>query len=315
MAVKIGFIGLGRMGTRMVEKLLLEGHQVVVWNRSKDVLEQFQTLMAEQKQDTDLAVAFSVSSLVEGLVSPRVIWSMLPAGEATDSILQEVSEFVKEGDIVIDGGNAHFVDTDRRYESFKAKGVRFLGIGVSGGVVAAKEGYPLMVGGDTSAYDEVTPLLDSLAKPGGGHTYFGTGGAGHYVKMVHNAIEYGYMQAIGEGFGVLEKANYGFDLEQVAKIYQKGTLISGFMMDRAVDALEKDPKLENIDGVIGRASGETAWTIDEAKKHHLPIEITEKSLAFRKQSETDEKIQKSLAARLVSALRFEFGGHAVKKKS
>jgi len=313
--VKIGFIGLGRMGTRMVEKLLLEGHQVVVWNRSKDVLEQFQTLMAEQKQDTDLAVAFSVSSLVEGLVSPRVIWSMLPAGEATDSILQEVSEFVKEGDIVIDGGNAHFVDTDRRYESFKAKGVRFLGIGVSGGVVAAKEGYPLMVGGDTSAYDEVTPLLDSLAKPGGGHTYFGTGGAGHYVKMVHNAIEYGYMQAIGEGFGVLEKANYGFDLEQVAKIYQKGTLISGFMMDRAVDALEKDPKLENIDGVIGRASGETAWTIDEAKKHHLPIEITEKSLAFRKQSETDEKIQKSLAARLVSALRFEFGGHAVKKKS
>ena len=313
--MKIGFIGLGRMGTRMVEKLLLEGHQVVVWNRSKDVLEQFQTLMAEQKQDTDLAVAFSVSSLVEGLVSPRVIWSMLPAGEATDSILQEVSEFVKEGDIVIDGGNAHFVDTDRRYESFKAKGVRFLGIGVSGGVVAAKEGYPLMVGGDTSAYDEVTPLLDSLAKPGGGHTYFGTGGAGHYVKMVHNAIEYGYMQAIGEGFGVLEKANYGFDLEQVAKIYQKGTLISGFMMDRAVDALEKDPKLENIDGVIGRASGETAWTIDEAKKHHLPIEITEKSLAFRKQSETDEKIQKSLAARLVSALRFEFGGHAVKKKS
>jgi len=302
------------MGTRMVEKLLRSGHQVVVWNRSKDVLEQFQGLMAEQKLDSSLAVAYSISSLVEGLDSPRILWSMLPAGEATDLVLKEISEFVTEGDIVIDGGNAHFVDTDRRYEQFKAKGVRFLGIGVSGGVVAANDGYPLMVGGDRLAYEAVAPVLDSLAQPGGGHMYFGTGGAGHYVKMVHNAIEYGYMQAIGEGFGVLEKASYGFDLEKVAKIYQEGTLVSGFMMDRAADALKKDPKLENIEGIIGRASGETVWTIEEAKKNNVPITITEESLEFRKQSETDQSIQKSFAARLISALRFEFGGHEVKKR-
>ncbi len=302
------------MGTRMVEKLLRSGHQVVVWNRSKDVLEQFQGLMAEQKLDSSLAVAYSISSLVEGLDSPCILWSMLPAGEATDLVLKEISEFVTEGDIVIDGGNAHFVDTDRRYEQFKAKGVRFLGIGVSGGVVAANDGYPLMVGGDRLAYEAVAPVLDSLAQPGGGHMYFGTGGAGHYVKMVHNAIEYGYMQAIGEGFGVLEKASYGFDLEKVAKIYQEGTLVSGFMMDRAADALKKDPKLENIEGIIGRASGETVWTIEEAKKNNVPITITEESLEFRKQSETDQSIQKSFAARLISALRFEFGGHEVKKR-
>lgn len=314
MVLRIGFIGLGKMGTRMVEKLLCEGHQVTVWNRSKDVLEQFHALMQEQGHATGLATAYSIPSLVEGLPTPTIIWLMLPAGEATDSILKEVSDFVHHGDIVVDGGNSHFSDTDRWSKTFSDRGVRFLGVGVSGGVIAAKEGYPLMVGGDKSAYAEIRPVLDSLSTPGGGYAYFGTGGAGHYVKMVHNAIEYGYMQAIGEGFGVLSASGYGYDLEKVADLYRKGTLVSGFMMDRTKEALSKDPDLSQIEGVIGRASGETVWTVEEAKKKDVPIGIIEDSLEFRRQSEQDPKIQRSFAARLISALRHEFGGHDVKKR-
>ncbi|MBI4084454.1 MAG: NADP-dependent phosphogluconate dehydrogenase [Candidatus Levybacteria bacterium] len=311
--MKLGFIGVGKMGSRMVEKLLKDGHQVVVWNRSKDVLEQFQALMQEQKLDSKLALSYSISSLIESLEKPRIVWLMLPAWDATNTILEDVSKFVGADDIVIDGGNSHFTDTDKWFVKLKAKGVRFLGIGVSGGVVAAKTGYPFMVGGDKSAYEHIRPILDSLSKPHGGHDYFGIGGAGHYVKMVHNAIEYGYMQSLGEGFGVLKNAEYGFDLQKIAKLWQKGTLVSGFMLDRTVDALDKDSNLSDIAGTIGSASGETVWTIEEAKKHDVPIKIIEESLAFRKQSESDEKIQKSFAAKLVAALRHEFGGHEVRK--
>ncbi len=188
-----------------------------------------------------------------------------------------------------------------------------MGIGVSGGVIAARDGYPLMVGGDRSAYGHIKPILDTLAKPDGGHEYFGEGGAGHFVKMVHNGIEYGYMQSIGEGFGVLEKSPYNLDLVKVAKLYTKGTLVSGFMMDRTVESLEKDPKLEQLDGVID-ASGEGEWTINEAKKLNVPVNIIEGSFEFRKKSKTDKNISASFAARLVAALRNAFGGHEVKKK-
>lgn len=323
--MKLGFIGLGKMGSRMVEKLLREGHQVVVWNRTKEVisnffakrdpapLDKFQISNFENVKEK-LEIAKTIKELVNLLKPPRIVWLMLPAGEATNTILTEVSEFVEPDDIVIDGGNSHFTHTDKWFVKLRAKGVRFLGIGVSGGVVAVKTGYPLMVGGDVSAYQYITTLLDSLSKPRGGHEYFGTGGAGHYVKMVHNAIEYGYMQSLGEGFGVLKNAEYGFDLQKIAKLWQKGTLVSGFMLDRTTDALEKDPQLSGVAGVIGRASGETVWTVEEAKKQEVPIKIIEESLAFRKQSESDEKIQKSFAAKLVAALRREFGGHEVKKK-
>jgi 6-phosphogluconate dehydrogenase len=170
-----------------------------------------------------------------------------------------------------------------------------------------------MVGGSRSAYEFIIPLLDSLAAPGGGHEYFGEGGAGHFVKMVHNAIEYGIMEAIGEGFGLLEKSPYNLDLLKVAQLYQKGTLVSGFMMARTVDSLQADPTLSKIKGVIGKASGETVWAVAEAKKQELLFKIIEDSLEIRNQSETDEKIQKSFAARLVAALRQVFGGHEVKE--
>lgn len=312
--MQVGFIGLGKMGSRMVKKLLDGGHEVVAWNRSKEVVD----ALVNSLTPTDLQLfspADSLGHLSSSLQTPRVIWSMLPAGDITKNVLEEIEKYLEKGDIVIDGGNAKYTDTQKRFEAFEKKGIRFLGIGVSGGIIAEQEGYPLMVGGDKTAYEYITPLLETLSRPHGGYAYVGTGGAGHFVKMVHNAIEYSYMQGIGEGFGVLEKSPYDFDLVKVAKLYTKNTLVSGFMMDRAVEALEKDPHLTKITGVIGKASGETIWTVEEAKKQGLFIENIEQALEFRNRSETDTKIQESFAAKMVAALRNIFGGHEVQKKA
>lgn len=233
-------------------------------------------------------------------------------GGATESVLNEVSQYLSSGDILIDGGNANFKDTERRSDVLSAKGIRFLGIGVSGGVHAIENGYPMMVGGNESAYKEIIPILDVLAEPRGGHAYFGGGGAGHFVKMVHNGIEYGMMQAIGEGFGVLEKSPYNLDLLEVAKLWQKSTIVSGFLIDRVRDTLEKDTTLSEIDGRIA-ASGEGEWTVAQGKEEGVPVENIEQALNFRIRSQTDEKIQSSYAAKMVNALRHEFGGHVVKR--
>lgn len=294
--MEMGFIGLGKMGSRMVNKLLKEGHGLVVWNRS----------------DHELKNIESVGKLVKSLEAPRIIWSMVPAGSPTENIIAEIGKFVEIGDIVIDGGNSNYKDTQRRFEKFKKRGIRFLGIGVSGGVIAAKEGYPMMAGGDKSAYEHIIPILDSLSKPNGGHEYFGPGGAGHFVKMVHNGIEYGIMQSLGEGFGVLEKSPYNLDLLKVAKLYQKGTLVSGFMLDRAVEALSNDPKLSQIVGVIAE-SGEAKWTVEQAREEKVDVEIIERSLEFRRRSQTDSKVANSFSAKLVAALRNAFGGHPVRQ--
>lgn len=309
------------MGSRMVTKLVGEGHELVVWNRTREKISNLQFQISNSKFKENLIAADSVKDLIAKLSKPRVVWLMLPAGGATQEILdsfdetqdKQVDNDIGTGDIVIDGGNAHYTDTQKRYEHFKSKNIRFLGIGVSGGIIAARDGYPLMAGGDESAYDDIKPILDSLAKPKGGHEYFGEGGTGHFVKMVHNGIEYGIMQSIGEGFGVLEKSPYNLTLVKVAKLYQKGTLVSGFMMARAIEALESDPKLVKLDGHI-EASGEGDWTVEEAKKNNLPVEVIETALNFRTKSRKDKKISSSFAARMVAALRAVFGGHEVKKK-
>jgi 6-phosphogluconate dehydrogenase len=309
--MKIGIAGLGKMGGRMAEKLVLEGQDVIVWNRTHEKA----VALADKLSDhQNIKVADSIEELVNDLPKPRVVLTMLPAGDPTELLLSEVGKLLEQDDILIDAGNSYYKDTERHYQDFSAKGVRFLGIGVSGGVIAGTDGYPQMVGGDKSAYDHVTPILDSLGRPGGGHEYFGEGGAGHFVKMVHNGIEYPIMQALGEGFGVLADSDYNFDLLKIAKLYQKGTLVSGFMLDRAAEALENDPRLERIEGVIGSASKETVWTIEEAKKHNLPIESIEQAQNFRVRSETDHDIQNSFAAHMVGALRIAFGGHPVKLK-
>lgn len=297
----------------MVMKLLAEGHEVVVWNRSREKVDE---LISLAKSGWKLTTADSVEDLVKKQDKPRVVWMMLPAGEPTEENLMGpggVAEYVEQGDIVVDGGNARFADTQRRYEYFQSKGIKFLGIGVSGGVIAATDGYPMMAGGSHEGYEYIKPILDSLAVPGGGHEYFGEGGAGHFVKMVHNGIEYGIMQSIGEGFGVLEKSPYNLDLLKVAQLYQKGTLNSGFMMERTIEALVKDPRLSQITGYID-ASGEGDWTIDQAKEEGVPVEIIEASRDFRSRSRQDEAVSGSFAARMVAALRNAFGGHVVKKK-
>lgn len=310
--MKLAILGMGKMGSRIAKKLLLGGHDVVVWNRSQpSVDELLAQLLPEERQHC--AVAASIKEAIESLEETRVIWVMLPAGEPTQAVLDEVIKWVKPQDIVIDGGNAYYKDTERRYQACKAQDVRFLGIGVSGGIIAVREGYPQMVGGDQSAYEYVKPILNTLATPHGGHEYFGEGGAGHFVKMVHNGVEYGIMQSLGEGFEVLEKAPYSFDLLKVAKLYQKGTLVSGFMLDRAVDALTTDPTLSDIVGKIAE-SGEAKWTIEEAKAEGVDVPIIEGSLEYRKRSQTNEKIQNSFTAKMVAALRNAFGGHEVVKK-
>lgn len=305
--MKLAVIGLGKMGSRIASKLLLERHEVLVWNRSQAPVREFELRF----KNYELKIAREIEDLVSKLSKPRIIWLMLPAGSATEEVLEEVSKFVEKGDIVIDGANSYYKDTEKRYQGFKKKGIKFLGIGVSGGIIAQKAGFPMMAGGDKNAYEFIKPILDSLAKPNGGFEYFGEGGAGHFIKMVHNAIEYGIMQSIGEGFGLLDNSEYDLDLQKVAKLYQKGTLVCGFMMERTIEVLEKDPRLSKITGIIGKASEETIWAVEEARKNNLPIDVIRRSLEIRNESQTDLKIQKSFAARMVSALRNAFGGHPV----
>lgn len=311
--MRLGIIGLGKMGSRLAEKLLKEGHSLVVWNRSDEPREK---LKAKFPKSKILVIADSVPELVKSLPKPRIVLIMLPAGDATESMLSEVAKLVEKKDIVINAGSSYYKDTERHYQEFSKKGISFLGLGVSGGIIALKDGYMLMAGGNKKAYDHITPILDSLIKPYGGHDYFGTGGAGHFVKMLHNAIEYPYMQAIGEGFGILENSSYKFDLLKVAKIYQTRTsLISGFMMDRTVEALENDPGLKTIQGIIGSAAPqEIVGSIAEGKENNLPVESMEQARDFRLRSETDKWVQNSFAAKMVGALRIAFGGHPVKRK-
>lgn len=312
-AMKLGFLGLGKMGSRMVKKLLTEGHDVVAWNRSPEPIEQ----LKEQIASTDnLSKHFSTTSSIEEVVqqlpSPRILWVMLPAGDPTETVMQQLFTLVSPGDIVIDGGNANYKDTERRFNLCKEKDIRYLGIGVSGGVLAEQNGFPMMVGGDKSAYEEIRPILDTFAKPHGGHTYFGTGGAGHFIKMVHNGVEYGMMQAIGEGFDVVANSQYKFDLLQVAQIWQKGSIVSGFLLDRAADALTKDPTLNEFAGPVGE-NGEAAWTIDAAREEKIPVKVIEDSLEYRKETQKNPELGNSVTAKMVSGLRNAFGGHVVKK--
>jgi 6-phosphogluconate dehydrogenase len=332
----IGILGLGKMGSRIAQKLAQDGHEVLGWNRtyrgptlnSAEVDTKIFSLPAQGSKKVNLKAEGSnessenfvsprafktIEELVSNLSKPRILWLMLPAGEATEEVLNEAKKHLQKGDIVVDGGNANFKDTERRYQELKKAGIEFLGIGVSGGLVAFKNGYPLMVGGSKKAYDSIIPILDSLAKPNGGHQYFGEGGAGHFVKMVHNGIEYGIMQSLAEGFEVLEKSQYHFDLLKIAKLWQKGSLVSGFMLDKVIEVLSYDQDLNTMAGPI-EESGEARWTVEEAKREEVQAEIIENSLNYRIRSQTDEKIQKSFTAKMLNALRNAFGGHEIKKK-
>ena len=303
--MKIGFIGLGKMGNRMVGKLASGGHEVVVWNRTESVSKDL------QREISSITVSSSIKDLINSLPKPVVIWIMV-SHKGVDEVLREVKQYLEKGDVVIDGGNSHFLDTEKRFNDFEKLEIHFLGVGTSGGILAEKNGYPFMVGGSREGYEIIKPILDTLSKPNGGHQYFGTGGAGHFVKMVHNGIEYGVMQSLGEGFEVLEKSKYNFNLLDIAKLWQKGTLVSGFMMQRTIEALASDPKLSNVVGYI-EDTGEGRWSVEQAKEEKVPVEIIEASLKFREKSRRSAKVASTFAARLVAALRQAFGGHQIKK--
>ncbi|OGG05589.1 6-phosphogluconate dehydrogenase (decarboxylating) [Candidatus Gottesmanbacteria bacterium RIFCSPHIGHO2_02_FULL_40_24] len=315
--MKIGFIGLGKMGKEMILHLLECSVDAVVYNRTIEKLEEFVSvykkllLNGEKAEGTgELIPAYSYEEFLTSLELPRVIWIMVEHGKAVDEVIDNlIISGIKKNDIVIDGGNSFYKDSVKRYQKLKKSGVGFLDIGTSGGLEGARNGACLMVGGDKEIFDKAKPLLDKLSN-GAGLTYFGSTGAGHFVKMVHNGVEYGMLQALGEGFELLYKSPYKPDLTEVATNWLKGSVVRGWLVELLKKAFEKDGKLENISGIIGGGStGE--WTANAASELGIEIPVIEKSVEARIKS----KSRPTFSGKVVAALRREFGGHEIEKKN
>jgi 6-phosphogluconate dehydrogenase len=296
--MQIAVIGLGKMGGNMVRRLLGGGHQVVAFDRAP---------AAVQRAADDGAIgAGSLADVAMKMTPPRVVWVMLPAGGPTDSTIEDLSNLLSVGDIVIDGGNSNFRDSQRRAADLARKRVRFLDAGTSGGVWGLQKGYSLMVGGDESAYEHCMPALTTLA-PEGGLGYFGKAGAGHFCKMVHNGIEYAMMQAYAEGFELLKATDFGYDLRQVTHVWNHGGVVRSWLLELAEDAFTKDPDLSALKPYVDD-SGEGRWTVHEAVARAVAVPTIAAALFARFTSRQEN----SFALRVLAALRSEFGGHAVK---
>ncbi len=329
----IGFIGLGRMGKNMILHLLEQGINVVGYNRTSKVTDEFASEVEEQpfslhdqESSGTFTVVYSLADLIRELPSPRVIILMVKAGEAVDNVIKELQENgLATDDILIDGGNSFFEDSKRRFEMLSEKKIHYIDCGTSGGLEGARNGACLMLGGNESIVESLDFLWDALAgmkrdsltksgmedsrSLGGGWTYFGPSGAGHFVKMVHNGIEYGIDQAFGDGFELLEKSPYNLDLEKVAKNWTKGSVVRGWLVELLARAFSKDPKLASYVGRVG--GGQTGqWTIDTAKKLGITQPILEEAMRAREKSQETP----SFAGKVVSALRYEYGGHKEESK-
>ena len=302
--MKIGFTGLGKMGGNMTRRLVRAGHEVVAHNRTYEVA---RSLAAEEQH---VEAAASLEELVDRLPAPRTVWTMVPSGEPTDHTLGALQGMMEPGDVIVDGGNANPRDTLRRGETLAAAGVHLVDAGTSGGVWGLTEGYCLMIGGPEEIVDRLRPIFEALAPaPSRGWGRVGPTGAGHFAKMVHNGIEYGIMEAYAEGFEILHtKQEFPFDLQQVADIWRHGSVIRSWLLDLASAALEAGDDLEGIAPWVAD-SGEGRWTVFEAIEQNTPAPIITLSLLMRLVSRQDE----SYAAKLLAALRQEFGGHAVKR--
>jgi len=298
--MQTAIVGLGRMGMNMARRLMQGGHQVTVYNRTPQKTDQ---IVYEGAKG-----AYNLQALVAESAPPRIVWMMLPAGKAVDDHVRQFSEMLSEGDILIDGANTHFKDDVRRAEHLARTGVRFLDAGVSGGIWGLNEGYCLMIGGDRSTFAYCEPIFQTLA-PENGYLFCGPVGAGHFVKMVHNGIEYGMMQAYGEGFQLLEASEYSeyLNYADVARLWNQGSVIRSWLLELAEKAFSEDPKLHRIKGYV-EDSGEGRWTVQQAVEWGVPAPVIALSLFARFGSrETD-----SFANRVMAALRREFGGHRVK---
>jgi 6-phosphogluconate dehydrogenase len=301
--MQIGMIGLGKMGGNMTVRLLRGGHQVVATARSEDSIRSAEAQGAQG--------AYSIDELVAELIPPRVVWVMVPAGSPTESIIQSLSELLSPGDIAIDGGNSNYKDTIRRGKMLSEKSIHFVDVGTSGGVWGLEFGYSMMVGGEDRPVEHIRLALETLAPaPDKGWGHVGPVGAGHFVKMVHNGIEYGLMQAYAEGFEILRrKDEFGMDLHEIAEIWRHGSVVRSWLLDLISYALAENPELEGIKGWVAD-SGEGRWTVMEAIDLDVPAPVITQSLLARFVSRQED----SFAARLLAAMRNQFGGHAVRQE-
>ncbi|MFP4257570.1 MAG: phosphogluconate dehydrogenase (NAD(+)-dependent, decarboxylating) [Desulfovermiculus sp.] len=299
--MKIGMVGLGRMGMNMSRRLLDHGHEVAAYNRTAEKTKQ----LAEQGAQA----CFSLPELIKALESPRLVWMMLPAGEIVDQHLEALLDLVDPGDVIIDGGNTYYKDDIRRSQAAAEKGVHYLDVGTSGGVWGLEVGYCLMAGGEKRAFDLIEPALAALA-PEDGYLYCGPTGAGHFVKMIHNGIEYGMMQAYAEGFGILEDSPYArhLDYRKLSHLWNQGSVIRSWLLELAELAFAHSPRLDDIQGYV-QDSGEGRWTVLQAVETATSAPVLTLSLMERFRSRREN----TFPDRVLAALRQQFGGHEVKK--
>jgi 6-phosphogluconate dehydrogenase len=299
--MQLGMVGLGKMGANMTTRLIRGGHEVVVYDRDTKAVA---AAAAEHAMG-----AASLEQLVVQLRAPRAVWVMVPSGEATESTIQALGALLSKGDTVIDGGNSNYKDGMRRAAALAGRGVHFVDVGTSGGVWGLAEGYSLMIGGDTSAVGRLQPIFETLAPaPDTGWAHMGPVGSGHFVKMIHNGIEYGLMQAYAEGFSILRhKSEFALDLPKIAEVWRHGSVVRSWLLDLTANALRDNPALDGIAPFVVD-SGEGRWTVAEAIDLDVPAPIITQSLIERLRSRDSD----SYTDKLLSALRNQFGGHAIK---
>ncbi|MGH7794953.1 MAG: phosphogluconate dehydrogenase (NAD(+)-dependent, decarboxylating) [Candidatus Binatia bacterium] len=297
--MELGMIGLGRMGANMTERLVRGGHRVISYDRSAEAI--------QRVVDIGAVGAHSLADFVKQLTPPRVIWMMVPSGAPVDQTIEQLLPNLSKGDILIDGGNSNYKDSIRRAELLKRQGLHFVDAGTSGGVWGLDLGYCMMIGGEKAVVDGLEPIFKTLAPPDG-YLHVGPNGAGHFVKMIHNGIEYGMLQAYGEGFELLNASQFDLDFAKIAHLWNQGSVVRSWLLELAESALQKDPKLAGIKGYV-EDSGEGRWTVEEAIDKSVPAPVLTLSLFARYASRQED----SFAAKVIAALRNEFGGHPVKK--
>ena len=297
--MKIGFVGLGKMGGKMVERLLSKGHEVVVYNLTQKEV--------DEAVSKGASPAENLTDLVSKLDDSKLVWLMVPAGKPVDENIAELLTLLKPNDIIVDGGNSYWRETVKRGEAIKEKGIHYLDCGTSGGVWGLQNGYCLMYGGDKEACDFAEPIFKSLA-PDNGYMRCGESGSGHMVKMVHNGIEYGMMQAYAEGFEIMKNSPYNVDLEKVSKVWMEGSVVRSWLLELIGNALEGNEELDGIKDYVAD-SGEGRWTVQTAMDFDVPAHVITASLFTRFESRQES----SYAMKLLAAMRNQFGGHEIKK--
>jgi len=293
-------IGLGRMGANMTERLVLGGHRIISYDRSPEAI--------QRVVDKGAVGSRSLADFVQQLSQPRAAWLMVPSGDPVDQTIEQLLPQLAKGDVIIDGGNSYYKDSIRRAEKLKQQGIYFVDAGTSGGIWGLRVGYCIMLGGEKQVVERLDPIFKTLA-PKDGYLHVGPSGAGHFVKMIHNGIEYGMLQANGEGFELLKASGFDLDLGKIAHLWNQGSVVRSWLLELAESAFNKDPELASIKGYV-EDSGEGRWTVLEAVERDVPASVLTLSLFARFASRQED----SFSAKVIAALRNEFGGHAVKKE-